>query len=72
MRFALVLLHIPCIEWLIPRLRGVLEFRLSSRLEIGWIVTQLVVGAYLIQRILISHVLIFRKINRVSFLSKSQ
>jgi len=71
MRFALVLLHIPCIERPISSLWCIFELRLSSSLKIRWVCSKFIMSSYLIQSILIPHVLIFRKINWIPFFSKS-
>ena len=72
MALALVLLHIFGVERSIPSLCVISEFRLSSGLKISRVSAKLVMSAYLIQSILITHMFIFSEINWVFFLRKSQ
>ena len=71
MALLLVVLHISCLEYGVPGTGVVLKLASGCSLEYCGICAQLVVGSDLIQSVLVTHVLVQRKVNWILFLGEA-
>ena len=71
MALLLVVFHVARLENGVSGFRIILESALRGRLKQIWIRAELVMRSYLIQCILVTHVLIFGKVNGIFFLSEA-